>query len=160
MTVERQEVSKVSASPRWIRGMLLLFIVGLYVVALLSPAVYSHGFGGPSSGSSGGVWPGYEMVFKLPMAMMGPSWWANPTWLLGVIALGFGKCRWAIFFGAIATGLAALVLLIGAFPPDPFELSHLYAGYYFWLSSMVALLTAAIFLWFNTGPLQKPSPGK
>lgn len=68
---------------------------------------------------------------------------ANPLWLVGLIALARGKTIWALVSGLLAALLAFLTLMIGAFPPDSFELAHFHAGYYVWLTSMVALPVCA-----------------
>ena len=115
----------------------------LYVVALASPAVYMHGFGAPTSGIPGSVMPGYEMVLTLPFAMLSPSWWANPIWLVGIVFLVRQKFSVAWYCGLTATILALLVIAFGPVPPDFFKLENLHSGYYLWLSSMVALIAAA-----------------
>ncbi len=133
MTAATQQTS------RW----LWLAIVLSYCVSLALPAVFRHGFGAPTSGLSATVLFGYEMVGSLPFAMLAPSWWANPVWLFGVIALYRRKLTWAWYCGVVGSLLALLALGIGPFPPDNFELSHFRVGYYVWLSSMLALLAMA-----------------
>jgi hypothetical protein len=135
------KVSNVSLK-RWA----CLFIATIYAISLALPAVYQHGFGAPTSGLSGAVLPGYAMVGTLPMAMLGYAWWANPLWLVGLVLLARGGTKGPTFFGLAATLLAGLVLVFGAFPPDPFEFSHFHVGYYVWLASMAALPLTALVL--------------
>jgi hypothetical protein len=80
------------------------------------------------------------MVGGLPFALLAPSWWANPVWIVGVVALFRRNYSWAWYCGALGSALALLALWIGPFPPDSFQLSHFRAGYYLWLSSNLALL--------------------
>jgi hypothetical protein len=133
-----------------------LLIAAIYGVSLMLPAVYKHGFGAPTSGLSGSILPGYAMVGSLPMAMLAFAWWANPLWLIGLILLARDGLKGPIIFGLAATLLALLVLVFGAFPPDPFELSHFHVGYYVWLASMAALPLAAFVLALNRSVSNAP----
>ncbi len=126
----------------------VILIAATFLTSLPMPAVYRPGLGAPTSGIPGGVELGYGMAIEhLPICMMGISWWANPLWLVGLILLARGGNKGPIFFGFAATLLAALVLVIGAFPPDHFEYSDLHRGYYVWLAaSMAALPLTALVL--------------
>jgi hypothetical protein len=124
---------------RWLWGAL----VSVYGISLYLPAVYRPGLGAPTSGLSGSVVLGYELVGGLPFAMLAPAWWANPAFGIGVVALVFGHGRIAMFFGMLATLLASSVLVFGPFPPDQFEFTQLYSGYFVWLSSMGMLAAFA-----------------
>lgn len=133
-----------------------LFIATVYAISLALPAVYRNGFGAPSSGLSGAVLPGYAMVGSLPMAMLGYAWWANPLWLIGLLLLARGGTKGPVFFGLAATLLAILVMVFGAFPPDPFEFSHFHSGYFLWPASMAALPLAAVALALNRAMARAP----
>ena len=127
-------------------------IVLAYLVGLALPAVYRPGFGAPTSGLTGSVVYGYECLGSLPFALLSPSWWANPVWLLGVITLVRQNLKWARACGVVATLLALSIFAVGPFPPDNFHLSDMRPGYYVWLGSLLAL--------FVTAHLQIQSPSQ
>jgi hypothetical protein len=115
----------------------------LYVASMAFPAVYAKGFGAPTSNLPGRDLLGYEMLLGLPQAMLAPSWWANPMWCLGLFFYFSNMPRAALVASTCALILAVLVMIIGPFPPDNFEWSHLRFGYYVWLISMIELVIAA-----------------
>ncbi len=116
-----------------------------YVVALMLPAVYRPGLGAPTSGLTGYVEYGYECLGGLPFALLSPAWWANPAWLLGMIALVRNRPKLARICGLVGAFLALSVFVIGPFPPDNFGFSDMRLGYYIWLASMLALVVIAQF---------------
>ena len=120
----------------------LLFIS--YLVSLALPACYLPAVGGGSSGISGHVAYGFEMlVLSLPFALLTVGWWANPLWMMGMYFLAQGHCRRAFLFGLLALIMAGAIFVFGITPPDQFQMSQFYAGFYLWFACHAGLVAVA-----------------
>ncbi len=80
------------------------------------------------------------------------SWYANPTWLMGVILLCLRKPAPALVMGLSAVALACTtVLLLGReLPADEGGVTKttvikLLPGFYVWIASMISVPLAALF---------------
>lgn len=88
---------------------------------------------------------GLECLTSFPFAMLGPPWWANLFFFIGLPSLLLGNPFVGFGCGVVAT----LLSLSTSFY---FSLSSLGPGYFAWLSCMVGLTWLA---WFD---MARPNP--
>ncbi len=137
------------ANSTWVRVVLVLISVALFLIACLSPALVFTGVNGQE------VMPGFWI---LAIGWLGPSfgqfaWFANPVLFLSMLALLFRKRVAAFVLALVSLAIAANTWLLFSQPIPADEggvnqltLQHLHFGFYFWIASMLVVGFAALLL--------------
>jgi hypothetical protein len=130
----------------------LCLIVTLYAASL---PVTAYRLPRPDSSPT----PGWICLIFIPLVMFDPAWWANPILLAGCLFLRRGNRLGVLLCGLVAVVLAATFPMERVLWNVPSEylrtdaqwrhyvgmtMAGLRIGYWLWLLSMVALLSAAV----------------
>jgi hypothetical protein len=134
-------------SLRWFRVATVVGVAALFGAGCYCPAARVGGYGALLGDCQEDYRGLAALLFGWLTLFLAP-WFANPVLLVGCVALLRGQCHCAAVLGlvALALGLTAWAVLIPPYdlmPPSE-GITGLYAGYYLWLASMVALVIGAV----------------
>jgi ABC-type multidrug transport system permease subunit len=103
-----------------------------YAVALILPAYYESAPAIDAYRTFSSIECLLAPVIIAPFVALWPSWWANPIYAFGLLAL---SRKWDALATAagVVSGLLALLFAAGVY--DPYN-QHLHMGYWAWLASM------------------------
>ena len=127
----------ISSRDQW----MVTGLIGVYLVSLCLPAIYSGGRGGGFFGGGGieTMW-GIQCLLFVPFVMIMVPWWANPPFFLGLLFLIYGTRRVAFYcaLSALLLGLCSVFY----FDWDGSAGFTFGPGYYAWISCLIGLLVA------------------